>query len=1278
VKIRGLRIELGEIEAQLLGQPEVREAVVVEQGGRLVAYVALHGNERGHGRSEEAGARRIDATWLRERLGQALPDYMVPAVAVVLQGLPLNANGKVDRKALPAAQFGAGEGYEAPQGEIEEALAGIWAEVLGLERVGRNDHFFELGGDSILSLKVCARARALGMPLGPRQVFEHQRLSVLAQAVAAAQGQPIMLDPNRSRIPALGTADRSGPVALSHAQLRQWFLWRLDPQSTAYHISGALQLQGVLDTEALRASFADLIERHEALRTVFRARPDGTAEQVIQPSAPLSLQVTDLRNIDSLEQPRRAREEARLISQTPFDLTTGPLLRVGLIRLAEHEHWLVVAMHHIVSDGWSMQILVDEFVARYQAWQQGQSLAQPPLPIQYADYAAWHRQWLEAGEKDRQLAYWTQQLGQEHPVLQLPADGVRRANGEYRAALCEIDLAPSLVSALKRRARSHDATLFMALLAGFQALLHRYSGLRDIRVGVPIANRDRVETQGLIGFFVNTQVLRGQFDGRTAIGGVLAAAQRAAKEAQANQDLPFEQLVEALQPDRSLGVSPLFQVLFNHQRNGLGALRNMPGLVLKDQPLTDGTAQFELALSTTEQPEGRLSAQWTYAAELFEAQTIERMAGHYVALLQALADHPEQLVGEVPLLGAAEQAQLAAWGDNRQGHGAPVPVHELFERQARLQPNAPALVFGEERLSYGQLNARANRLAHRLVRLGVRPETRVGILVERSTEMVVGLLGILKAGGAYVPLDPQYPPERLAYMVQDSGIALLLTQSHLGDSVSQAAGLSVLALDTLVLNDEPEHDPKVALHAENLAYVIYTSGSTGRPKGAANRHAALHNRLAWMQHAYALDANDTVLQKTPFGFDVSVWEFFWPLMQGARLVLAAPGDHHEPARLAALIQRHAVSTMHFVPSMLQAFLAHEGAAACSSLRRIVCSGEALPAATQSAALQRWPKASLYNLYGPTEAAIDVTQWQCREDGRTQVPIGRPISATQALVLDGQLNPVPLGVAGELYLGGISLARGYLGRAGLTAERFIAGDGGQRLYRTGDLVRWNAQGQLEYLGRLDHQVKIRGLRIELGEIEAQLLGQPEVREAVVVEQGGRLVAYVALHGSEQGHGRSEEAGARRIDATWLRERLGQALPDYMVPAVAVVLQGLPLNANGKVDRKALPAAQFGAGEGYEAPQGEIEEALAAIWAEVLGLERVGRNDHFFELGGHSLLSTRLVARVQDLVHTELTLRQVFQFPVLRDMAELLSQSQGQRPAAQALSDIDALIDSLETL
>jgi amino acid adenylation domain-containing protein len=554
----------------------------------------------------------------------------------------------------------------------------------------------------------------------------------------------------------------------------------------------------------------------------------------------------------------------------------------------------------------------------------------------------------------------------------------------------------------------------------------------------------------------------------------------------------------------------------------------------------------------------------------------------------------------------------------------------------------------------------------------VRPEVKVGVALERSTELVVGLLAILKAGGAYVPLDPEYPVDRIAYMVEDSALALVLTQSRLKERLPLSAATPVLALDTLDLGGHPQGNPAVALHSENLAYVIYTSGSTGKPKGAANRHGALYNRLVWMQQAYQLGESDTVLQKTPFSFDVSVWEFFWPLMFGARLAVANPGDHREPARLAQLIRTHEVSTLHFVPSMLQAFLAHPGVEACTSLRRIVCSGEALPAEAQNEVFRRLPQAALCNLYGPTEAAIDVTHWTCRDDGRSQVAIGQPIDDTQTYVLDAELNLMPPGAAGELYLGGAGLARGYVQRAALTAERFVAdpfdSEGGGRLYRTGDLVRWNSEGQLDYLGRIDHQVKIRGFRIELGEIEAQLLAQPEVREAVVVASqgagGARLMAYV-----------SAQAG-QAIDTARLREHLGRALPDYMVPGLVMVLETLPLNPNGKVDRKALPEPERASAQAYEAPQGGTEEALAAVWAEVLGVPRVGRYDNFFELGGHSLMSVQVVARVQGAMHADLTVADIFRQPVLMDMAGLIAGAGERKPVAQSLSDIDAFMDSLE--
>ncbi|WP_175214474.1 amino acid adenylation domain-containing protein, partial [Achromobacter aegrifaciens] len=856
----------------------------------------------------------------------------------------------------------------------------------------------------------------------------------------------------------------------SYAQTRQWFLWQLDPLGTAYHISGALKLRGCLDMQALKASFDALVERHESLRTVFRAREDGRVEQVVQADGHVRIEELDLSALAAEERGSKLRDGAAGLHQTPFDLRTGPLLRVGLIKEATDEHVLVVVMHHIVSDGWSMQIIVDEFVAQYCSQVLGQDSRQATLPIQYADYAVWQRNWLEAGENDRQLAYWKAQLGDANPVLQLPTDHPRRTDGVYGAGRHRVVLTSELTHGLRRRAQAEGATLFMALLAGVQIMLYRYSGQEDIRVGVPIANRHREETEGVVGLFVNTQILRNLIHGRQSLGDVLKQAKEAALGAQTHQDLPFEQLVEALQPQRNPGINPLFQVLVNHQRTGPRTLQQLPGVTLEEYALGEQGAQFELTVDLDEDAEGLVRVSFSYAKELFEASTIGRMAQHYVAVLQALAQRPEQAVGDVELLAEAEQQQIRAWGVNECRYPETELVHRLIEQRVQEHPAAAALVFGDESLSYVELNARANRLAHRLIKVGVGLEVKVGIAVERSIEMVVGLLAILKAGGAYVPLDPEYPTERLAYMVDDSGIRLLLTQRAVRDLLPAFEGLEILNLDGLDVGDEPAHDPRIDVHGENLAYVIYTSGSTGRPKGAANRHGSLLNRLHWMQQAYGLSASDTVLQKTPFSFDVSVWEFFWPLMTGARLVVAKPGDHRDPARLVELILQHNVSTLHFVPSMLQAFLAHEGIEACASLTRIICSGEALPVEAQNGVFKRLPQAALYNLYGPTEAAIDVTHWACRDDGRGHVPIGQPISGIQTYVLDDGLGLAPAGVTAELYLGGVGLARGYLGSSGLSAERFVAdpfGEAGGRLYRTGDLVRWNAEGQLEYLGRIDH-------------------------------------------------------------------------------------------------------------------------------------------------------------------------------------------------------------------
>ncbi|MGK6309829.1 amino acid adenylation domain-containing protein, partial [Variovorax sp. DT-64] len=1048
------------------------------------------------------------------------------------------------------------------------------------------------------------------------------------------------------------------PALLSFAQQRQWFLWQLDPHGPAYHLGGGLRFRGRLDAQALRQSLQALVERHPSLRTVFRPGPDGSAEQHVLPAQPLELPCMDLSALAEPQRESRIEDEMRALCEQPFDLGRGPMFRAALFRLAPELHQLAVVMHHISSDAWSTQLIMDELAVLYRARLRGEAPGLAALPIRYADYAAWQRRWLEGegrGEGARQLAWWKQQLGDAQPVLALAADAPRRADGRYRGERHVVTLPVALLAPLRRQAQAQGATLFMALLAAFHALLHRYTGQTDIRVGVPIANRNRAETTGVVGFFVNTLVMRARLDHRTPLAELLAHTRDAALGAQAHQDLPFERLVEALQPQRSRSTTPLFQVMFNHLRRDRRSLAQWPGLAVERQDIDQQAAQFELALETCEFEDGGVEAKFLYAGELFERATIEALAGHYLALLQALAERPQEAVGEVALMGAPELARLSQWSVNDERHASFQPVHRLFEQQARRRPHAAALVFGDEELSYAELDRRANRLAHRLVALGVKRETRVGVVMERSPGLVVALLAILRAGGAYVPLDPAYPDERLAYMAADSGLGLLLAHGGLGARIAGVGSPAVLDLDALDLDAEPTQAPRVEVHAEQLAYVIYTSGSTGRPKGAANRHGALSNCMAWMQQAYGLGEDETVLHKAAFGFDVSVWEIFWPLTVGARLAVAHPGDHRDPDRLVAAIRRHGVGTINFVPSMLRAFLEHEEAGHCSSLRRVVVGGEALPAEAQALLAERLPQARLHNLYGPTETAIHVMHWTCRADGRSQVPIGRPISAVRAHVLDAGLGRVPAGVAGELYLGGAALGRGYLGRASLTAERFVADpfdSEGARLYRTGDLVRWNGEGQLEYLGRIDHQVKIRGFRIELGEVEAQLLAQPGVREAVVVARegagGARLVAYVTA------------VSGRTLDAAALQAQLGRVLADYMVPGAIMVLEALPLNPNGKLERQALPAPAFGSAD-YEAPQGAMEENLAQVWAEVLGVPRVGRGDSFFALGGDSILSLKMMARARER-GCPLVLRQLFEHQVL---ARVVQAMVAEREAAPAI-------------
>ena len=1028
---------------------------------------------------------------------------------------------------------------------------------------------------------------------------------------------------------------------LSYAQQRMWFLWHLEPQSGAYNLPSAVRLNGPLDRQALERAFASLVQRHETLRTVFpRGADDSLAQAPLQ--RPLEVAFEDCSGLPEAEQEARLREEAQRESLQPFDLCEGPLLRVRLIRLGEERHVLLLTLHHIVSDGWSMNVLIEEFSRFYSAYATGAEPGLPALPIQYADYALWQRSWLEAGEQERQLEYWRGKLGERHPVLELPTDHPRPAVPSYRGSRYEFSIEPALAEALRGTARRQGLTLFMLLLGGFNILLQRYSGQTDLRVGVPIANRNRAEVEGLIGLFVNTQVLRSVFDGRTSVATLLAGLKDTVLGAQAHQDLPFERLVEAFKVERSLSHSPLFQVMYNHQPlvADIEALDSVAGLSFGQLDWKSRTTQFDLSLDTYEKG-GRLYAALTYATDLFEARTVERMARHWQNLLRGMLENPQASVDSLPMLDAEERYQLLeGWNATAAQYPLQRGVHRLFEEQVERTPTAPALAFGEERLDYAELNRRANRLAHALIERGVGADRLVGVAMERSIEMVVALMAILKAGGAYVPVDPEYPEERQAYMLEDSGVELLLSQSHL--KLPLAQGVQRIDLDRGApwFEDYSEANPDIHLDGENLAYVIYTSGSTGKPKGAGNRHSALSNRLCWMQQAYGLGVGDTVLQKTPFSFDVSVWEFFWPLMSGARLVVAAPGDHRDPAKLVELINREGVDTLHFVPSMLQAFLQDEDVVSCTSLKRIVCSGEALPADAQQQVFAKLPQAGLYNLYGPTEAAIDVTHWTCMEEGKDAVPIGRPIANLACYILDGNLEPVPVGVLGELYLAGRGLARGYHQRPGLTAERFVASPfvAGERMYRTGDLARYRADGVIEYAGRIDHQVKLRGLRIELGEIEARLLEHPWVREAAVLAVDGKqLVGYVVLE-SEGGDWREA-----------LAAHLATSLPEYMVPAQWLALERMPLSPNGKLDRKALPAPEVSVAQaGYSAPRNAVERTLAEIWQDLLGVERVGLDDNFFSLGGDSIVSIQVVSRARQ-AGLQLSPRDLFQHQSIRSLA-----------------------------
>jgi amino acid adenylation domain-containing protein len=1229
VKLRGFRIEPGEIEEALRACPGVAQAAVLlreDRPGdrRLAAYLGL-----------APGAEPPSPAEIRRSISGRLPDYMIPSAFVVLPALPLNPNGKVDRKALaavrPEGPEGDGDGLRvAPRTPAEELLAGIWSRVLEVSEVGAHDDFFACGGHSLLASQLVLRVRdAFGVEMPLRAVFQAPTLAAQAEWIGRARSGEAT---GAARpIPRVDREAREGDLPLSFAQERLWFLDQLTPGSAAYNVPAAFRLHGRLDAAALERAFAEVARRHEALRTTFPSR-GGRPVQEIAPPAGWTLPVADLSVLPdpAAEAARRTAEEVL----RPFDLLRGPLLRTLLLRLGPEEHVLVLTLHHVVADLWGAGVLVREVAQLYA----GADL--PELPVQYADFAVWQRGWLDGAELERQLDYWRRELAGAPPALDLPTDRPRPPVESFRGADLPVAIAAGLTAALAELGRSRGATPFMMLTAALGLLLSRWSGQDDVVLGAPIANRQRPELEGLIGMFVNTLALRVRPGEASTFADLLAQVRRSALGAFEHQDLPFERLVEELRTRRDLSRHPLFQAVFAFQNVRLGHVE-VPGLSLEPVDLASATTKFDLTFSLWEGGEG-LAGRVEYATDLFDASTVERLLGHLRNLLAGIAAAPEAPLEELSLLGEEERHQLLAWSGAEPVHPRE-SIPALFAGQVARAPEAVAVVFGNEEVTYAELDRRARRVAGQILRMGLPPESRIAVNAERSPDLIATLLGILQAGCAYLPLEPDLPEERRRFLLEDAGAILL--------DLKEAPAVSAV----------PEVSP------DQLAYVMYTSGSTGAPKGVAVTHGNVVRLVRGADWA-DLGPEQTFLQLANLAFDAATLEIWGPLLNGGRLVLF-PGRRPSLDDLAETIARHGVTTLWLTAGLFHQMV-NERLEGLRPLRQLLAGGDVLSPAHVRRALAELPGCTLINGYGPTENTTFTTCYPVQADGwEATVPIGRPIRGTTVQVLDSSLRPVPIGVWGELFAGGHGVARGYLGRPDLTAERFVPdpSDDGGRLYRTGDVVRWRPDGLLEFLGRRDGQVKVRGFRIEMGEIEAALAAVPGAGQVVVMMRSGqsddrRLVAYVT--------------GDTTADD--LRAALRERLPDYMIPAAFVFLERLPLTPNGKVDRRALPDPDPAAGRReYLAPANPIEESLAAACAEVLGLERVGMRDNFFALGGHSLLAAQLISRLRDRYSLEVPLRMVFEASDFLDLAERLVGQVVSEIGDLSAEDLQALLSAEET-
>jgi amino acid adenylation domain-containing protein/natural product biosynthesis luciferase-like monooxygenase protein len=1200
-------------------------------------------------------SRRL-ARELRQALAAQLPGYMVPAAFVPLEAIPRTPNGKVDRKALPMPGASTGEHvYVGPRTHVERELASIWSSALKIDAVSIFDDFFERGGHSLLATQVVSQIRArLGVQLPIRTLFEAPTLMALASAIeeAGRAGQRVLPSPQ----PAI----RGATAPLSFGQERLWFLDQLGAGGRLYHDYGAIHIAGRVDFSALRRSINELVRRHEILRTTF-AMVDGVPVERIASHLDLDLATEDLSAVPQSERLGRVSALSELQARVPFDLGKGPLMRCCLVQLGPEEQVLLVTVHHIVWDGWSAGVFFRELAPIYAALIRGETPSLSSARLQHADFAIWQRTWLTEEALATSMSYWKKHLADVPALLAMPVDHPRPAVQSHRGAAYQFELSVELQNSLRALSQREGVTLFMLMLAAYKVLLWRYSSQEDIVIGTPVANRTRAELEDVIGPVMNTLALRSRVHRGQRFLELLREVRETTLEAYVHQDVPFAQVVEALQPQRTLSHAPLFQVGFTFQNIPFERIE-LPGLTLQPLQLPSGIAKFDLTLMVNEES-GRLATELEYSTDLFERATVERLANHFRTLLTAIVAAPDTGIGELPLLSAAERQQLLIeFNATEHARQSGCCVHDLFAEQARRTPTHPAVLFKESSLSYRELNERANQLAHWLRTKGAGPDVRVAICMERGFDMLIALLGVLKSGAAYVPLDPGYPRERLAYMLEDCAPALLLTQRSLLDRTdADAVPRFCLDGDSAALMEQSTADPPTIASERHLAYVIYTSGSTGNPKGVMVEHSGLVNLAEGPGSSLGITANSRVLQFASFSFDACAWEWLIALTNGATLVLATRDDIAPGDPLTSFLRKRKITHVTLPPSALSVMdhLAQD------DVEVLITAGEACAPDVA----ERWSLARpLINAYGPTEATVCATLYPCARGESGTPPIGRPIANAQVHVLDAELQPVPIGVTGEIYVGGHGIARGYLNRSGLTAERFVAdpfaASPGSRLYRTGDLARWKPDGNLEYLGRGDHQVKIRGYRVELGEIEAQLVREAGVREAVVAvlqdRELPRLVSYLTL-----------DPGTAVAS---VREALAASLPEYMVPAHFVVLERLPLTPNGKVDRKALPAPAAEVSDDYVAPRNATEQSLADIFATALRLEKVGVHDDFFARGGHSLLATQVISRMRAAFSLQLPLRTLFEARSIAELAERIDAERA-RSAATVQSDLRKRIESL---